>query len=321
MLNIFNAKQAKQAARSLERFMNAKGHALKLGEALEALAQMSGNRNWAALSQVLTEEVANQELSERELAHARDAAENSYGDESALVVHTGFQLRFPVYAEGQELLDYVRVCDPLGREVAYWVSDEWEQDPQLVMGAILGALARGRSLTFGPSAGKDAGTPPAPKLKESDIERANRQMLEALEALLPYVESKSQPGERWAELCVRQTLEAVRPRVRPPVIQDVDFGQVTSVLLNEQWFRLRFHHAEEVLLLKGPQTPCGANEDPEDVESQEALGLYDEEDGHVFEESVSVATLRRLVWAAPKKAFVDPVTGDEYKFIYAQQFA
>jgi hypothetical protein len=26
-----------------------------------------------------------------------------------------------------------------GREVAYWSCDEWAEDPQLVMGAILGA--------------------------------------------------------------------------------------------------------------------------------------------------------------------------------------
>jgi hypothetical protein len=34
---------------------------------------------------------------------------------------------------------YVRVCDPHGNEIAYWDSAEWQEDPELVMGAILGA--------------------------------------------------------------------------------------------------------------------------------------------------------------------------------------
>lgn len=33
--------------------------------------------------------------------------------------------------------EYVRLCDPDGREVVYWHNDEWERDPVLVMGAIL----------------------------------------------------------------------------------------------------------------------------------------------------------------------------------------
>jgi len=34
---------------------------------------------------------------------------------------------------------YVRVCGPDGREAGYWTWTEWKEDPQLVMGAILGA--------------------------------------------------------------------------------------------------------------------------------------------------------------------------------------
>ena len=38
---------------------------------------------------------------------------------------------------------YVRLVDRRGVECAMWTYDEWEEDPQLVMGAILGALVGG----------------------------------------------------------------------------------------------------------------------------------------------------------------------------------
>lgn len=37
--------------------------------------------------------------------------------------------------------DYVRLCAPDGEEVIYWHHDEWERDPQLVMGAIMNSAA------------------------------------------------------------------------------------------------------------------------------------------------------------------------------------
>jgi len=38
---------------------------------------------------------------------------------------------------------YVRVCTPDGSEIGYWDSAEWQEEPELVMGAILGAARRG----------------------------------------------------------------------------------------------------------------------------------------------------------------------------------
>lgn len=32
---------------------------------------------------------------------------------------------------------YVRLCDPAGKELYYWSYDEWQNDPELVMGAII----------------------------------------------------------------------------------------------------------------------------------------------------------------------------------------
>lgn len=45
-------------------------------------------------------------------------------------------------AEGEspDGTSYVRVCDPEGREVAYWNYEEWRDEPEFVMGAIVGAL-------------------------------------------------------------------------------------------------------------------------------------------------------------------------------------
>lgn len=37
--------------------------------------------------------------------------------------------------------DYVRLCSPDGREHAYWHYEEWQEQPVLVMGAIINAAA------------------------------------------------------------------------------------------------------------------------------------------------------------------------------------
>ena len=33
--------------------------------------------------------------------------------------------------------DYVRLCDPKGHELCYWDNVEWNEDPIIVMGAII----------------------------------------------------------------------------------------------------------------------------------------------------------------------------------------
>jgi hypothetical protein len=149
MLSIFTASSAKKSARSLELFMKAKGYELKLGEALDALGVMSGKKNWAALSQTLTTTSVDERLQPKERNHIWDAqeadlraeetGEGGYARECSIQTHTGFMLKTPAYPED---CSYVRVCDPLGRETFYWASDEWEQDPEVVMGAIMGALNR-----------------------------------------------------------------------------------------------------------------------------------------------------------------------------------
>jgi hypothetical protein len=43
----------------------------------------------------------------------------------------------------------MRVLDAAGREQGYWTSEEWREDPEVVMGAIVGCL-----LGFGDQAGE-----------------------------------------------------------------------------------------------------------------------------------------------------------------------
>jgi hypothetical protein len=40
---------------------------------------------------------------------------------------------------------YIRIVDVRGVEVVYWDSNEWREDPQGVMGAIMGAMLKGAS--------------------------------------------------------------------------------------------------------------------------------------------------------------------------------
>lgn len=139
MLNINTQAQAKKSARALEKALERNGISLQHGKALDVLAALCGRQDWNALSQALSPEGVDAMLDDHERQHAADAAGDEFGAESMLVAHTGFQLR---YSAETEMCDYVRVCDPLGREIVYWTSAEWAEDPQLVMGAMLGALVR-----------------------------------------------------------------------------------------------------------------------------------------------------------------------------------
>ena len=87
----------------------------------------------------LANAVEPERLDDFEADHAEDAeaAQANYGDETRIRTLSGFVLAAPAYPDD---VDYVRVLDPKGREIAYWCSDEWEESPMEVMGAILGAL-------------------------------------------------------------------------------------------------------------------------------------------------------------------------------------
>lgn len=61
--------------------------------------------------------------------------------ECVIQLANGNTIRTDTYDGNPAGSSYVRVCGQDGREIAYWTYTEWEEDPQLVMGAFLGAAA------------------------------------------------------------------------------------------------------------------------------------------------------------------------------------
>lgn len=73
-----------------------------------------------------------------EIDHAINNLDTEYGAETVIPLENGRQMRCPAHPEE---CDYVRITQG-GYELAYWTSEEWGEDPKVVMGAIMGA-ARG----------------------------------------------------------------------------------------------------------------------------------------------------------------------------------
>jgi hypothetical protein len=150
MMNYQSAPQLKKLAKLIARIGAKKGQPMAMGEALDVLAKSYGYKAWSALSHKLSAQGIDASLSANEKHHIADAGDadiraeetgiGGYGHECALQAHTGFYLKTPAYPAD---CTYVRVCDPLGREIVYWDEEEWRQDPAGVMGAIVGALNRG----------------------------------------------------------------------------------------------------------------------------------------------------------------------------------
>lgn len=61
--------------------------------------------------------------------------------EGEVVVHLPHGYTVRSSSEDHLSGDYVRICDPDGEELVYWHYDEWERDPQLVMGAFINVMA------------------------------------------------------------------------------------------------------------------------------------------------------------------------------------
>ena len=136
--------QAKAKADTLHKFLAEKGIAVPKSEMLNAVARMAGLEDWNALSAEFRPEAIDQQLKDIELDHIKDAIGNtldSFGEELYIQTASGFWLVSGAYGP----MDYIRVCDPLGREVVYWSEDEFRDDPGCVLGAMMGVLNRGRS--------------------------------------------------------------------------------------------------------------------------------------------------------------------------------
>lgn len=146
-----NANETKALAKSLNKALKARGQEVALGQVLDALAATRGHKDWNSLSAALDPSGVDEMLSPFELDHAQNsvAAEEQlsgtgggFGPECVVRVHSGFFLKVAAYPDE---VDYLRVCDPLGREIAYWSIDEVKEDPADVLGAVVGALVRGQS--------------------------------------------------------------------------------------------------------------------------------------------------------------------------------
>lgn len=66
----------------------------------------------------------------------------AYGEEVVVRTDTGRELRAGAGQPGDSTVtgEYVRILDANGVEQGYWHYDEWVDDPQVVMGAIVGCL-------------------------------------------------------------------------------------------------------------------------------------------------------------------------------------
>lgn len=60
-------------------------------------------------------------------------------DEMVLILQNGNMLACESYDMNPVGTSYIRIFNVLGEEIGYWISDEWAENPQLVMGAIMGA--------------------------------------------------------------------------------------------------------------------------------------------------------------------------------------
>ena len=64
----------------------------------------------------------------------------AYGDEIKILTPNGGYLCFESALENMNGCSYIRFENEHGEEVAYWVCDEWGEEPEFVMGAIMGCL-------------------------------------------------------------------------------------------------------------------------------------------------------------------------------------
>ena len=195
----FTQKSARKMARTLEKYLKNQGIEVARGKAMEALARMQGERDSNALLASVSQQAIDARLSDVELTHMRDSADCQYGEECEMRVHTGFALRYSAVTEECE---YVRVVDPLGRELMYWHCDEWKEDPALVMGAILGALVRGNPILPSDRSAKS--------IPREEIETSRGRVSPLSEKFKVYVQARAltehADGPRWAQFTLDQGL-------------------------------------------------------------------------------------------------------------------
>ena len=141
---VLTQNQAKAKADTLHKFLVERGVTLPKSDLLNAVARMAGFEDWNAMASEYRPEAVDAQLQAFEQKHVKDAIENtqdSFGRETCVQTPSGFWLVSAAYPHP---VDYIRVCDPLGREIVYWSEDEFGAAPSEVLGAMMGAINRSR---------------------------------------------------------------------------------------------------------------------------------------------------------------------------------
>lgn len=136
---IFDMSAAESLAHTLEKVLAARMITLGHDQALDVLAELQGASNWSTLASTLSPTAIRDQLAPHERRHLRLNHDCTYGPEEQLRAQNGFGL---CYGPTEGGCDYVRVIDPLGREIDYYSAEEWQEDPKTVMRQLLHAVAR-----------------------------------------------------------------------------------------------------------------------------------------------------------------------------------
>lgn len=116
------------------------GKNIKHSEALDILSALYQFKNYNELANYIKPETAFNELDDMEKIHAEDNLDTEYENECTIVATHGRKICMPAYPEE---CSYIRIVDRANHEIMYWNYEEWQEDPQDVMGAIMGALNGG----------------------------------------------------------------------------------------------------------------------------------------------------------------------------------
>jgi hypothetical protein len=105
-------------------------------KALEAQAA----KEFKALEKIARKKAKEYGWADFELSHAIGSIDDSPSrpTETVIKLPSGREIHCPAYPEP---CSYVRIVQDQF-ELAYWVCDEWQEDPEYVMGAIIGAMMK-----------------------------------------------------------------------------------------------------------------------------------------------------------------------------------
>lgn len=105
-----------------------------------------------------------------------------------------------------------------------------------------------------------------------------------------------------------------------PAVRDILFDEVTNLVLNGQPFAVRWREEQVLTWLKTHTDLPSEDDDTTEVNAYDtALHLGYEEDGLIFEETVTLEELHALQWDSAKQCFVGP-DGDTWRFFVENEF-